>query len=1342
MRILKKLLIGVVIVWGLLALMVRAATPFIADYREQIAAAVAEQLGVPVSIGSLKSRWYGLSPLLEFHQVRFGTTTPELIEIERLSVDLEPTELLSGSLVDALRLTIDGMQLTVIREPTGQLHLQGIGTLNPQHAQRHGPVPLPSHIRSLNTRVIWIDRKAGKAPLPIDDVAVVLDRNGSQLNLRASLRSGSGTADLSGRLDGLLTGTAWSGDTYLRVSGLDAAKLFAHYLPHNYGLRSLKLNLETWTHWREATPRHTQGSFQLRDLDLQPNVEGSAALQVADTSARFTFARGPEGLSIGLRDLQLVFEDHHWPLGNLAFSLTEQTDGAARIRAAADYLRIEDVRRVLQVRLPWGELREPLEQLQPAGEIHDLRLTMDRAGGRFNWRGMARFAGLSLAPWGKLPGVDGLSGSVHGQSDHVQVALDSRDAVLRFDQLFRDPLELRELNGRIDLVAHDGGWQLRSEPLSAVTPHISTRSRMRLDWRPGKAPFIDLQTDFSDGDAAFALRYYPSGIMSKALVDWLDSAIQSGRVPGGSLLIHGVLDGFPFEPNYDGIFQVVFDTRDVRLAYRAGWPALEQVDAHVRFHGNQLDIDLAGARIHDSRVIEARARIESLHPTSPITVQGVVRGPLADNLSTLQSDALRDRFGHIAAALHGEGETELHLDFALPLGGHGQTRLDGQLRLDNASLALPEWQLAMSQVSGALDFTLRGVTAHGITARALDAPVVIDILALADSATRVRTRGRFTLDTIRRQLPTVPLPFTSGAADFTVDVDVPAADAAPGSPTGLTVASGLEGVTIDLPAPFGKQPAQRRELSLYLPISGRATPGSLAYAGQVSARFSNDAERVDVVLGGDEAKLRAERGVRIEGKLKTLDTSAWAKVLSAWPADNTELSQPIAIDLRIDRLLADTLTVRQLHVSASREQRTWRGRVEAKDFAGSFVAPEDLVSGSMQVDLQRLALQLPLGSDETPIPALPDTASGPDPTHLPGLTLNIDALIINGAQLGKLRLDAQRAPEGLRVTELSLRGGQLELDSAGYWARTGDAFRTQLGGYVSTKNLGDLLVDLGYSRQLEEAGGRAEFLMQWPGNPAQFHRATMHGKVSLDIGRGRVVELDPGVTRVVGLLNLNALTRRLRLDFSDFYKKGYSFDSITGAFNFERGSARTDDLSVLGPTGRIDVSGSADVMARTLDQKVTVTPNLDATLPIAGTLAGGPVAGLAVLVAQKLMTKQVDNLNRFEYSLDGPWSEPNVKQLSSGGTLSKILRPFSRDSNAQPSAEDPQKEPDTTGSAPASNPGGDAPPDVDLSGAKEPAAQTQQPEQEATEQPGALRSVIDFLKRSEPHGADLPGAAN
>ena len=1345
MHIVKTLIVGLVIAWGVLALAVRSATPLLGEYRDELAAYASGQLGTPVSIGGLKARWYGLRPLLEMRDVTLGAA-PESIAVDRVELDLALTRLLRGSLLDALRVTVDGLELTAVREPGGQVHLEGLR--RQETGQESEPPRLPSHLRLLNTRVTWIDRKTASAPLPFDDVNILIDRDGDAVRLRANLQTPAGSAQLAARLRGRLTGTDWSGDSYLRVDSLDLARLFASYVPEHYGLRSARLDLQSWASWTQATPVHSQGGFALSRLELQP--QDRPALHIKRMAAEFSVSRDPGRLQIGFKDLVVQTPEQQWPRGDLALSLDSGQQGERQVRLAADYLRLDDLRRIVQIHPPSDTVKTALDALQPGGQVHDLRLTGKRTEAGLTWHAKARFSRLRTLPWDAIPGVENLGGELLSTQAHTVLTLDSDDATLRFTRLFRDPLELPRIAGRVDFVNNDSGWQLVSEKLQADAAHLDTVTRMRVTQRPGESLFVDLQSDFRNGDAAFASRYYPTGVMGERLVSWLDGAIKSGRVVGGSALFYGPVDEFAFEASRSGSFQVVFDAEDLTIDYRDGWPPLQQLVARAKFHGNQLDISARDGRIYDSRIESVTARIASLKPITPIRIRGQVDGPLQNALRVLNEPALRDRFGQFAETLRGAGDSRLDLDFTLPLGRLGSYTLNGQLTFDNNRLSLPDWDFAMSDIAGRLDFTLDGLQAKGITATALGAPISVDVLPAGEGSTRVRATGRFQPKTIATVAKGLPTGIAQGTASFLVDVDIPPSLADAKSLAMLSVNSDLQGIGIDLPAPLGKSTAGKRELSVRIPLSGRGVPGSVRYGDRLSARFSKNAERVDVMLGGADATLRNERGIRIGGRVTEVDVAAWTAALERLPKTTDADSPPLSVDLLIDRVQVDTYAFDKLQLNAQRDRESWRGSLNAKNLAGRFAVPLNRDRATIQVDLERLALKLPQDTNDA-IPPAPDTAAGPDPATLPGLALSVADLQIDKARLGKLRFVAQATGSGLRITQFTLQDGQLQLDANGNWTRDGKAFATQFSGRVSSSDLGQLLVDLGYSQQLAGSSASSEFLFDWPGNPAQLHRAMLRGQLKLKVDQGRLVELDPGVTRVVGLLNLNALTRRLKLDFTDFYKKGYSFDSITGDFLFDRGEAVTENLTMTGPTGRIEITGAADLMARTLDQKVAVTPNLDATLPIAGTIAGGPVAGIAVLVAQRVMNKEVDSINRFDYSLTGPWASPEVTQLDSGGTLSKLLKPFSGggDSAVQAPAKDTSRPAtDPVQSGPAANPAEQ--PLTSGSPSQEPQSHSPAGEAGATadaensaadgqKKAGPLRRLIDMLKKGEPHGADFPG---
>jgi len=1343
LRILRKLLIGLVILWGLLALIGRTATPLVTDYRPQIAAFLATQLGVPVSIEGLQARWHGLRPLLELRGLALGDAG-ESLAVDKVTLDLAIGDLLSRRPLDALRIIVERAQLTLVREPGGQLHLEGFGALIARNSAPESQLALPGRLHLVNTQLIWIDRRYAKPALVIDDINVVAERDDQRLQLRASLRSESGSVELSAQLEGFLATTAWRGTSYLRVNGLDAAELLAHFLPVKYRLHRLQMDLEAWTDWRDATPMQAQGRVALRDLDLQPATSAAARLQIAQAATQFTIDRTPNQVRVGLHKLQLATENQQWPTSNLAFAVTTGENLGQRVDVAADQLQLENLAQWLDPHLPWAKLRESLARLRPAGKLSNLRLFMDRSPTGTDWRVAANFRDLAGTGFDKIPSFDELSGRLVAQPDQLQLELASKDATLTFANLFRQPLVLQTLQGRVDLIRHTDGWQLHSDELQVDSPYLSSRTRLDLRAHTDRPLFIDLQSDFRNLDAGFANRYYPALVMGDKTLRWLDRSIVSGQVAAGSALIQGPLHDFPYEKNRSGIFQVLFDVDDMVLDYAAGWPRLEELSARVKFQGNQLDIEATSGRIQSTQLRHVSAKIASLNPASPIRIKSALQGPLSDPLNVLESEALRARFGRFAATLHGTGKTQLELDFVLPLGRRGKKALDGRLHFDDAHLRLPAWDLRLGNINGRLDFTLDGLSASGIRAQGLGSPLTIDVLTTDEGSTRVSTRGRLSVQNIARQVPRLPLQAAQGAADFVVDVDIPPAGAAKGEPTLLHITSDLVGIGIDLPDPVGKSSDQARPMALRLPFGRQAATGSLDYADRLAARFSKDGKRIDLVLGGkaqssNQTAPATGTGIHIGGRLEQLDWDAWYAALTQQSPPDSDTPPPLSVDLQIDRLASQALdrglNLEQLRLVLSHDAGSWQGSVDSTDLTGQFLFSSAPDKSTLQIDLDRLQLRLPTREADAGVSVAPNPNAGPDPIALPELQLEIADLRIDQADLGRLTLAVRRDSSGLRIRQLRLQGGQLALDAEGFWLRRPDGFRSGLQGTASSTGLGDLLVGLGYSRQLEEAAGTLDFNLEWPGHPLQARGITLDGDFALDLGPGRLVELDPGVTRVVGLLNLNALTRRLRLDFSDFYKKGYSFDRVGGSFQFSDAEARTNDLTVSGPSGQIQVRGSADLQQRSLDQQVTVIPQLDATLPIAGALTGGPVAGVAVFVAQKAFAEQVDAINRFEYRISGPWAEPQIEQLGSGGALSKLLQQLSFGTQPGPDVT----RPDATPSDPAAAVQATAPQ------AAQPTTANADPQQPATaaesgaKRPSPLRSLMQLLEKGESHGADIPG---
>ncbi|HZH44103.1 MAG TPA: AsmA-like C-terminal region-containing protein, partial [Lysobacter sp.] len=176
--------------------------------------------------------------------------------------------------------------------------------------------------------------------------------------------------------------------------------------------------------------------------------------------------------------------------------------------------------------------------------------------------------------------------------------------------------------------------------------------------------------------------------------------------------------------------------------------------------------------------------------------------------------------------------------------------------------------------------------------------------------------------------------------------------------------------------------------------------------------------------------------------------------------------------------------------------------------------------------------------------------------------------------------------------------------------------------------------------------GTLRFDAAWPGSPAAFALAGLEGQLTLDVRNGRLLEVEPGAGRVLGLLSIAELPRRLTLDFRDFFSKGFAFNRMGGTVRFDGGSARSDDLAIDGPSAAIAIRGAANLRAQSFDQTIEVRPKTGNLLTAVGAIAGGPVGAAIGAAANAVLQKPLGGIGAKTYRVTGPWSDPKVEVIS------------------------------------------------------------------------------------------------
>jgi uncharacterized protein YhdP len=98
----------------------------------------------------------------------------------------------------------------------------------------------------------------------------------------------------------------------------------------------------------------------------------------------------------------------------------------------------------------------------------------------------------------------------------------------------------------------------------------------------------------------------------------------------------------------------------------------------------------------------------------------------------------------------------------------------------------------------------------------------------------------------------------------------------------------------------------------------------------------------------------------------------------------------------------------------------------------------------------------------------------------------------------------------------------------------------------------------------------------------------------------------------------------------------------------QRGIATTESFRIVGSSARVLMRGEVDLNQETQALRVRVTPSVGDSVATVTALLGGPVAGIGVYLAQKLLNDPLGQLIAYDYSVTGTWSDPNVSKVGFG----------------------------------------------------------------------------------------------
>ncbi|WP_281646636.1 YhdP family protein [Parendozoicomonas sp. Alg238-R29] len=1023
-----------------------------------------------------------------------------------------------------------------------------------------------------------------------------------------------------------------------------------------------------------------RGQLRADMLDVDWKDQTIPPLTALKTDVALKFSR-EQPAQLWLSNLSFLFAGFPYPESNVFMEWKRKGDRSFTF--AADKIHLQPL--ALSVHAS-NQLPDLLDQvvstLAPRGRLSNLVMRAYPDRKPFDFDLAADMQSIGVDHWYGAPSGERITGSFRMNADSGVIDVNSAGFTLGLDNVFEDNWVYDRVAGRLYWRIVDDVYVLRSDGLSLTGGEGDIRTRLRLDipFDGNKSIWMALEAGITDGDIAYTGKYLPvKGAMSDDLGSWLNSAVKGGDISQGAFIWNGPLDGPDIENDLSwGLF---FDIADTSLAFDASWPELTGIDGLVSVDQDEVLVKADKAKIYNSRLSAMTARVPDLLSGKPLTIN--VKGQAAsdgkDGLRILQETPIATAMGHGADDWNMSGKLGVNLDLDIPLTSGPEGDYKVAIKLNDNRLVIPEANIEGSHLNGDLFYSsAKGLDGKGLTGEVFGKPASFSL------STKTAGKSQTTLLDLRSRISMEALSFwlgrdfndlVAGETDYRAQVSV-------GRTVKVDVTSDLVGVATTLPVPLDKAAKSKEPLKVSVNVvkdKPLNVTANLKRDVSVAMEIGEQHQllRLGANFGSGKPKI-PEKGVLVTGQLEELKLQPWVSWWEGFSATGLSTTSVSGNSLPgtqattgsvLSSIEVESFDIKHLYwqeeiftdsvVNVSRQNAAWELWLKALEIEGTAVIPDNNDPLSLDISHLDIASSFLLNHEvatDAQGNAVVEVAEADDvdplldvrPDSLPDMNVTIKNIQLGGKDFGHLSFNSRTVKHGLEASNVEGVLGGSNIDGSLQWMLKNNQHHTSINALFNSSDVENMLTQWGYPELMtgKQLDGNAS--LNWRGSPADFDIDDVIGDLSVDIREGRFLSVNAasptGALRLFGVLNLDAITRRLRLDFSDLYSSGMAYDKVEGKLEFNNGLiVFSEPITVKGPSSDFRLGGQLHVPDRSLNMELVVTLPVTQNISVVSLLLGQPYIAGAAYLFDKFLGSTVEQFASLRYEIKGSFTEPEVK---------------------------------------------------------------------------------------------------
>ena len=860
--------------------------------------------------------------------------------------------------------------------------------------------------------------------------------------------------------------------------------------------------------------------------------------------------------------------------------------------------------------------------------------------------------GYNGAPW-----IRGASGELLGVNRTLQLQINADDVGVQFPDMFLERWQMDHLSGRLQAYVSLDYFALRGTHLKAALGDTQASGAFALSrprgerYRERLAMVINVDGTTVTRGKAYIPYQLPGG-----LPEWLDEGPRAGELSDVTFAYQGQIHTRPSE--LARRVALSGQIEDGHVQYHPDWPEVRDLSGFISVGGRDVRIsvsrglsfeqtDLSGSHIH----LKDNASVADINLVSTTTVP--------EALTFIRTTPLKEWMSFVTPDWAGSGPIRMEGLLSVPLklqpeeiGAIEPTetlKVDLDIELNGADLDLPAYGVALGALAGTVHYAYPyQISGSGVDGTIFERPAVFGASSDADTVV-FNVNGQAPYADVLELLDMQDPGLMHGGFDFIADLHIELGDEI----SRLSVVTDLTGLGLDLPGELAKtaDDSVPTELTLqfldayqaarfrYGPARGWLHVNEVLLRGVIGfgmpAPGLDDDENI-LVLGG------RVRGFSLDELMPDDEGGEGGTGLN------------LALPVRLDGLIADHIDVSGVFF----ENVKMEGRIEpgselelalqlqSEDVMGNLAITPEL---PLQLDLDFLRLPEAAAGDSDPDPDVP----APDPldvgviAELVDADVTLDKFMVGEKDYGAWSFELRPEQNGVSLDglEASLRGVNISADRM-FW--DGEENRSHFIGSLLAEDLATVLPQWGYAASVSTETAEMTADLNWQGSPAAIDLTLVVGQAAFEAHNGRFLEVTQGADamKIFSLVNFSTIAKRLNFDFSDVVGEGVSFDTLTATTEFHTGTMQfLEPMAVDGSGSNFRIGGTVDLVDGELDNEMVVTLPVTKGLPwyAAYIALANPLAGLGVLVGERVLRKPLEQFSSAKYQISGTLDDPQLK---------------------------------------------------------------------------------------------------